>query len=1480
MSAPIIQTTDLESTFEALRNQNPMRMTEREIPYSPDYKSIPQQNLAPTGSTYTGSWGNGMAKFASGGVVYGQPQFFSPVHTPINWQIPSKRLEQYQWARFFYENEPKVASSIDFYSYFPMNDYDNECKDRQIRKYYDNFKKRLDIAKWTRLISHEVHLLGDCFPFIEISCPHCGGSGRIGDEICEHESGTVRRIVILNPDYVEVYTSPLNPDPVIALKPDEELINMVQKKTPGYEKLTPEVIKLISSGQPIRLDNRNVFHLKYGEGGYSKYGIGMVRRLFPVLSYKTKLMVAQWIVAERLIVPIKIVKVGSDERPAGPADIAAVQAQLAQTANDPNLTIVTHHAFELDWYGACYDSETEVLTVNGWKKYSEVSKAHDEKVATYNSLTGEVEYQIPTKYHEYNYNGELCVFKGKHYDMAVTPNHKMLASMRKWDSVSEKYTHSKWDEVRADNIIENSRFKCSAGWHGFIPDDLPYKSEYLLSDLELDDYLQFIGYYVSEGGLKIDKGIINAVSLSQKEDSSCFESMKNSIMKVSNTIQESEDTRSVPSCWQFYINDSKFAREIAENYGKSSINKKLPRWILNLPVRELVIILNSLMEGDGNVRFSSSGVPRYKYTTVSKELADSVQEIVFKLGYSPKINKVKLENKNHNDIYIISWCESLKDQKFVSVKDRNIGRKKYNGKVWCFTVPNGFFITRRNGKIAIQGNSGKVLTLSNEFEFINQEILDGMMINNALLNGEGPNFTHSEDTRLLTDNGLKYCDEFDIENDMVATFNPHTKELEYQKATQKFVYNWNSIDGDDPPLKHFNTKRIDMMVTPNHRMLCAERKLTTNPGEGGQKVNGQKEGFGEWKCVRAHSVKKRSKFRCCFDDWKSTVENKEEYCGIKTKDFLTIVGWYISEGYRNKWVCKDGSESIQRVSFSQSESANKEVYNKMCEITKRNKIFHMTDKCKNVFYIQKSDNKALVDYLASNCGEYANSKCIPKDIKNMSKENLKILLDALVEGDGNERPATKKKETDRKYYSYTTVSTQLRDDVIEILFKLGFSPRFAIIKFDSDKLQTQYTISWSDTENGKFPVLDSRKWNGYSKPQTKKEVINDVDYVGKVWCVEVPNHFIITERNGVFGVHCNSNAAVGIESMIERLETFRREMSTWIEESIYKPEALRQGFLQEDIETHEEELLYPTIKWNSMHLRDQQQHRTFMIQLYEKGLVSAQTVLETFNLDPDQEIERKRYDAVQMMALGQGMGQMGGAGGMGGDMGGGMGGMPPMGGDMGGGDMGGMGGDMGGGGAPIGAPGGDMGGGPAMASSTNKMTIADPSNYGGKVLKKKSRERFDHEQSKMYQQQQKTSGQQNQNGQETRDNKGRIIFTKPERQLMDQLVESQKNGLIKYPIVPQFEIAHVTGQNYLIDFAIPTLKIGIEADGEAFHSSPKQISHDKERDMKLSQTGWTILRFSDDEIEKIPEQVTRTIIQNIMRKEAVVENQPDEIKKS
>ena len=123
-----------------------------------------------------------------------------------------------------------------------------------------------------------------------------------------------------------------------------------------------------------------------------------------------------------------------------------------------------------------------------------------------------------------------------------------------------------------------------------------------------------------------------------------------------------------------------------------------------------------------------------------------------------------------------------------------------------------------------------------------------------------------------------------------------------------------------------------------------------------------------------------------------------------------------------------------------------------------------------------------------------------------------------------------------------------------------------------------------------------------------------------------------------------------------------------------------------------------------------------------------------------------------------------------------------------------------------------------------------------------------------------------------RDLKGRIVFTKPERELLNKIAEYRSNGLIRYPVVPQYEVKF-GNIAYPLDFALPHLKIGIEADGETFHSSPKQIAHDKQRDMKLSSVGWTIMRFTDSEIEDRLERVLSTILKTIMQKEAVLERQ-------
>jgi len=45
---------------------------------------------------------------------------------------------------------------------------------------------------------------------------------------------------------------------------------------------------------------------------------------------------------------LRVVKVGNDERPAGPKDIVDIQEQLSQVSNQPDLPFVTHHAIDVN----------------------------------------------------------------------------------------------------------------------------------------------------------------------------------------------------------------------------------------------------------------------------------------------------------------------------------------------------------------------------------------------------------------------------------------------------------------------------------------------------------------------------------------------------------------------------------------------------------------------------------------------------------------------------------------------------------------------------------------------------------------------------------------------------------------------------------------------------------------------------------------------------------------------------------------------------------------------------------------------------------------------------------------------------------------------------------------------------------------------------------------------------------------------------
>jgi hypothetical protein len=82
------------------------------------------------------------------------------------------------------------------------------------------------------------------------------------------------------------------------------------------------------------------------------------------------------------------------------------------------------------------------------------------------------------------------------------------------------------------------------------------------------------------------------------------------------------------------------------------------------------------------------------------------------------------------------------------------------------------------------------------------------------------------------------------------------------------------------------------------------------------------------------------------------------------------------------------------------------------------------------------------------------------------------------------------------------------------------------------------------------------------------------------------------------------------------------------------------------------------------------------------------------------------------------------------------------------------------------------------------------------------------------------------------------------------------------------------GRSRFLDCAWPDLRLAVEADGWAHHSGRAQWESDVDRQNALVAAGWTVLRFSWDEVAHRPERIRSVILQTLDRLRAAVATGP------
>lgn len=486
------------------------------------------------------------------------------------------------------------------------------------------------------------------------------------------------------------------------------------------------------------------------------------------------------------------------------------------------------------------------------------------------------------------------------------------------------------------------------------------------------------------------------------------------------------------------------------------------------------------------------------------------------------------------------------------------------------------------------GLNGKLLPLAQEYSQIENDILTALFSNKAITTGEGPNYAcYDEETETLTENGFKKIDDI-VDGEKIATFNPATECLEYHLPISKHIYDYDS--GRDGELVRFKTGKIDVCVTPNHRMYTKKRYGSV------------------WGIERADEVRPRAYFRSQVK-WEgiyhSVPKEVKRLFGtvVSLDDWCELVGYFLSEGW-TVYKKRDHRVGIRQMPTSVH-------YSKMRNLCE--KLGFRIYKDSFILY-----NKDAALYFRDTFGTGSAKKRVPKWMKSLPTPYLSVLLNAMVDGDGNRRPNTRKKDTSNLYYSYCSVSKTLADDVYELAFKLGYVPKATADKSVKEGYNRRHYVAWSDSDTGRYPCLDSRNKAG-------NPVISREAYKGRVYCFEVPNHLFITRRGGVVTIQGNT-ASVAFRAMMSRYIPIRARVERYLYQKIFAPVAYANKFftrkkadLAHHVRTGDEEsnkLAIPQIDWRSKaNLLDDGSVKSIISSMVNSGRLPMKILCEALDLD-------------------------------------------------------------------------------------------------------------------------------------------------------------------------------------------------------------------------------------------------------------------------
>ena len=343
----------------------------------------------------------------------------------------------------------------------------------------------------------------------------------------------------------------------------------------------------------------------------------------------------------------------------------------------------------------CYSDDTEVLTRRGWLPHAAI--ALGDEVACFDLSTERMLWQMPSRVVRKRHAGQMHRFKGYGFDLLVTPEHRMVVEPC-WSDAGQEQTRwdrGTWQFCKAQDL-PGSNFKLPRAPLALDGDEpaqiMGYPSE---------SFLRFVGWWIAEGSVA-SSGLSMCQAIGDVADSMSLE-MTAAGIEYSTKFTEPTRPRDKATMAKFYVGARKnrvLVDWVKKHCGVGCADKRIPSMVFDLSPRLKRVFFDAYIDGDGHRPFARRGISA---CTTSRQLRDDLQRLALEMGI-PCGWSARDAPSHHLQSWQINFGHV--DRRRVTLRtQRNRTLEKYDGYVWCLTVPTGAYIVRRNGKAMICGNS-------------------------------------------------------------------------------------------------------------------------------------------------------------------------------------------------------------------------------------------------------------------------------------------------------------------------------------------------------------------------------------------------------------------------------------------------------------------------------------------------------------------------------------------------------------------------------------------------------------------------------------------------------------------------------------------------------------------------------------------------------------------------------------------------------